>query len=711
MIIRTVKYHKKDILYCILINIYVLFMVFFLIGKDNIFGASIDWGTQHTVIADYFRQYFYKYHQLIPDFIYELGAGENPYNMAYYGLLNPIILISYFMPFVSMTDYIMVASVIEIMLCVILIYIFIKKHIANADIAALATFIFSSAAPLIYHSHKQIMFVNYMPFLLLALIGARQYIYQGRKSLLIISTFLSIMCSFLYAPANILVITIYCVYLWADRHNNMQADRVRIFLKDGLVYIGCMAISVAMSAVLIIPSLFTILETRGESVSNISLTELIIPDLSLNGLIYSAYGIGLGCIAVFALIYMAAQKNNRRLRILSVTVYFIIAVPAIRWLLNGTLYVRAKSLIPFLPLIVLFIAYYIYDLWNGCSKKRIIISCILSSMTVLYGCYTQIYKDAGSVKIELAAIIICIVLCIFCIRRKNAAKVIMSIVLIISSATICYSVNSSIGLLTKKEKNDIYLHSKTVLTDKISELVSCENLPYKTFVRSSMEYGTVWGVNRYYNEDFLSIGIYTSTSNNEYRNLLLKELSVSQPSANGFNINSEENYLLENFLGVRYIITNNKISEAYNYICNENNLVLCENKNALPIGYGTGNVMSLNEYEGLAPQDKLAALQQYIVADVEKEYVYQSPYSKTYITLPFERNADGSYHVSLEEDTTINIENDLSGKVFILHLKIAEAQSNVITISANGIRNRLSSKSSIYPNENYDFYYVLTSYK
>ena len=33
-----------------------------------------------------------------------LGGGQNIYNFAYYGLYNPVILLSYALPFVKMGD-------------------------------------------------------------------------------------------------------------------------------------------------------------------------------------------------------------------------------------------------------------------------------------------------------------------------------------------------------------------------------------------------------------------------------------------------------------------------------------------------------------------------------------------------------------------------------------------------------------------------------
>ena len=76
-------------------------------GGKMLWGSKVDWQAQHTVIPEYFRQLFYDTGDIFPSFAPNLGAGENIYDFAYYGLYNPLILISYLLPFVQMADYIM----------------------------------------------------------------------------------------------------------------------------------------------------------------------------------------------------------------------------------------------------------------------------------------------------------------------------------------------------------------------------------------------------------------------------------------------------------------------------------------------------------------------------------------------------------------------------------------------------------------------------
>ena len=95
--------YKNIALILFLIIIYVLCITNFL---NSFYGSTVDWDCQHFSIPDYFRKLFYETGNLIPNFAFNLGNGQNIFYYSYYGLLNPIILFSYFLPFVKMVDYI-----------------------------------------------------------------------------------------------------------------------------------------------------------------------------------------------------------------------------------------------------------------------------------------------------------------------------------------------------------------------------------------------------------------------------------------------------------------------------------------------------------------------------------------------------------------------------------------------------------------------------
>lgn len=96
--------------------------------RSGVFGAKVDWISQHSVLPDYFRQQFYDTGNLFPEFAANIGGGQNIYNFAYYGLYNPVLLPSYLLPFVKISDYMMAVQLLCLIASVILMYEWLRKE-------------------------------------------------------------------------------------------------------------------------------------------------------------------------------------------------------------------------------------------------------------------------------------------------------------------------------------------------------------------------------------------------------------------------------------------------------------------------------------------------------------------------------------------------------------------------------------------------------
>lgn len=89
---------------------------------------KVDWISQHSVFPDYFRQQFYDTGDFFPEFAAGIGGGQNIYNFAYYGLYSPVFLLSYLLPFVKMSDYLIAASFTCLASAVVLLYFWLIKE-------------------------------------------------------------------------------------------------------------------------------------------------------------------------------------------------------------------------------------------------------------------------------------------------------------------------------------------------------------------------------------------------------------------------------------------------------------------------------------------------------------------------------------------------------------------------------------------------------
>ena len=106
------KLEKKDYLLIGTLFIPMVTLIIYLYCKGYIFGSNIDWANQHIVLPEYFRNLFYSSGKIIPSFAFNLGMGQNIFNYSYYGLLSPIILLSYLLPFIPMYIYMPAISII-----------------------------------------------------------------------------------------------------------------------------------------------------------------------------------------------------------------------------------------------------------------------------------------------------------------------------------------------------------------------------------------------------------------------------------------------------------------------------------------------------------------------------------------------------------------------------------------------------------------------
>ena len=120
---------KRDYINVIVLMLVFLLIVFTITGKSYLYGSTLDWNSQHYNFMEYFRILFYKTKDIFPDFAFNIGAGQNIYNFSYYGLLNPIFLVSYFLPFISMQTYLIIAIIIDVLLSIYLMYYFLHHLI------------------------------------------------------------------------------------------------------------------------------------------------------------------------------------------------------------------------------------------------------------------------------------------------------------------------------------------------------------------------------------------------------------------------------------------------------------------------------------------------------------------------------------------------------------------------------------------------------
>lgn len=617
------------------------------------FGSSMDYLTQHIVFPDYLREMFYKTGKIIPSFMTHIGAGENVFNIAYYGLLNPIILVSYLLPFVKMLDYIVVTNIILFTVSSLLFYKFVGKF----KNPLFLTLLFMLSGPIVFQFHRHFMFVNYMLFLILAFINIDKKKYLR----LIIDLFFIIMISFYYSIPSILCIIIYYVYV------NFEKFDFKKFLK----FIGYIFISILMSGILLIPTFCSIISTRsGGLFIDFS---LLIPNINLDNILYGGYSVGLTSICFISFIYLLFSKKKNNL-FLFISLSVICFIPLVLYLLNGGLYVRAKALIPFLPIFIYIIGLFIDSLDDKFNLFEFLILVLFINFIVILRYRVLVYY------VDLAFVLLLLFL-----YKKFGKKFILYVPIVCLSLVTCVVYNMSESHFSRSYYDS--LNGKYISTSyRVSSLNSDSiNISNGNLISS----------------------IYSSTINRNYSSLYHDLFKINNSTINGMSLNGTSNPLFNRYMGVKYVYSDIELGFPYNRVADG----LYE-LDVLPIGYVNSKCVNKEYFDSLEYPFYLDVLSNYVVLDdcsnkpVSK--ISQVDLDYDYILGSNSHISDGKLYVSSDDVIRVSINNDLDGKLLFIDILDQEEQDDSIIMSINGMSNLLTKRGWLYPNNNNDFNFIVS---
>ena len=382
--------------------------------RGEFFGYGSDWLSQHLPLAETLRSAMLDSGRLLPLYLH-LGGGSSVYDFAYYGLLRPDVLLGCLFPQFGMEYLLAGYSLAGIVLGTNLLFWWLRRRLRSEPSGARAaafTAVLYAAATCLFHAHNQLMFVNYLPFLILTLIGIDRMAEQGKGAWLVTSGLsLVYLHSFYYSISCLAVCGIYAIDwvrgmrgacraiadmrctsepIGAMRGDHAQAQvcdlrgtregecptcagklrrsesgtkcekRAKSFV---LRLAGCVCLSIGLCAVLLLPTGLDILS--GSKDGGVFAAQLKLLDLTLEGMLYTPYGMGLTLISLYCLLTALAQRKTR---FFAICMLAIVTIPAVSLLLNGLLYARGKILIPFLLPMLLLCAQVLCGFLQGSEK-------------------------------------------------------------------------------------------------------------------------------------------------------------------------------------------------------------------------------------------------------------------------------------------------------------------------------------------------------
>ena len=718
------------------VSLILLFIILItaVIPDGYVYGSNTDWLSQHVTLAETIRNACLEQHTLLPSWI-GLGGGSNGYQFAYYGFLRPDILIGCLLPQIPMVD-IIIGYMTAVYLCsVLLVYIWLRSERISPLLAWLGSMLFMTAGCL-FHMHRQIIFVNYLPFMLLAFLCIRKQRYKWLPLCLL----LICLSSFYFS------ISAFAAVGWYWYRTEGKRFWRGSFLKR---YIPAAALAAAMAAALLLPTALVLLEHSrlGTDAGLLKLLELFGPNPVFNNILFNEYGMGLTLICFYAILAGLKIKNFRKDSIL----FLMFGMFGIfSYVLNGTLYTRPKILIPFMPLVILHCVRYAEICRKTAGPVRVPEpDSRYPEQAPIYGMQLPpLWPFAVMLPVSLLwfsqeqfpwillelAILFCLCLAIR-LRQKYARP---SFAAVSGWLTAVLLLISPVGMYLTTAGSEDWVKESEIspgfTADELSQ-VQFDPLYHFDSLLSPLVDGNE--LNTFLHRSTM----YSSVTNGEYSELYYDTLMTPVRINNRVALLTSDNPFMLNLLGVRYLeTTDGHIPAGYETILKSGKNVIVENPDVLPSVYFTDDTVSQEWFDTLDPLQKLDIItRKTVVEDSSREGSQDSstgssqsssqnaaaggsvgnnmrPYSpelsQTDLPEGLDINrTDSGWEIRAEKECTLtlDIENPQPGGIVLCQFEVENLTTQAVVIDINNIRNKLSGMFAPYPNGNDQFHYQFSA--
>lgn len=629
---------KRDKFYITIL--FILPILFVLcVSTYSMYGSKLDWLSQHVSLADYFRQT----KQLLPDNFANLQGQTNAFSFSYYGLLRPDVLISYLFPNVQTSFFIISYATLLWSSTGVLCYYWLRNKGYKDSIS-----FFSSAccicANCFFQSHRQIMFVEILPFLFLSLI----LIDKNKRQWISLCICMALFHNYFYTPGMILILLLYDY----DQNKTMKDLMVPIVL------------GVGFGAVLWLPTGYLILNNH-KSVVQTNLFNLLLPNLTLKGLVYDSYGCGLTVISWIALFQGIQFEKTRKLSILLI---FMFIFPIFSYILNGTLYARTKILVLCLPLVLMILSHWLQE--RKLNKGLLVLASLFLCTETMF----------------LGLLVALIFIGYYFMDKKECLMIYALVPMVVFTG------------LNYNQCLDSKLYYSMFSKDK-QELIQRNDLKQRTADLDQ----TGYSVNHIYDLKEVKASSYTSTSNSLYNNFVYDIIKSPISQSNRTIITDSENYLYLSMMGIQNVLSKDSNLYGYKEVDSKGKYKLLKNKNVFPMVYVTSDTLSESEFDKLFYPYNLDTIYNRTIVNGETSNDYASK-------MKLIKNLDQSILIQNKKKTKkiIPIDFDAKNKLICIDFDIKNYTNKKVFISINGMKNTLSKKHSVYPNGNKHFTYILS---
>ena len=599
----------------------------------------------------------------------------------------------------------MAVSITGLTASVLLFYYWLKSRKTDTGTAFILSLMFLLAGPMIGQYSGQIMFVDYMPFLCLALIGVDRYFKQEKSGLFTVSVFLMIMTSFYFSIGGMLSLVLYGLHRYFEQREGNRVT-VRSFLRDGLCFVRSMILAVLMSGFFLVPTALALTGGRSKE-QNTSFASFFIPQITVERFSYSIYGIGLTTLVITVLLTGLLYRKVYE-KVLTYGCVIVLVIPVFAYLLNGGLYIRDKVFIPFLPLLCYLISIYL----EKCRKRELsfiagMIPYIITTIFVYMARNQFVSKGIGESiwKVLLAESILFLICYVLYCALKRYHKETKEILMLALPSVICLAVTMNTFYQMKPDRYVSRKLYRDVVEEQnrqaVKEALKDDDGYYRTEQMGSDDENAA-DLNRIWDVEQNITSIYSSAYNPDYQTFRQKTFGLEEPFRNGMMQSVSKNPVFQRMMGVRYIVSDSDVP-GYTLVKKCGTTGIYQNKDAAPVMYATDRVMTEEEYKKLTfPYNQTAFLEYAVVGEhtESSDQNIMTAYEPVSLKMANNRTTGGAEQKTMQQEG--------QKQILFLRFRVDNAHPNKdVAVWINGIRNKLSAKDHVYYNENKIFTYAV----
>ena len=614
----------------------------FIINKKSLIINSDGW-RQHFAAFVYFGKYgrevlktlFVTHKLVLPQWDFSIGLGSDILTtLHFYVIGDPLDLLSIACPAKYAAYLYSFLSLFRLYLAGLSFgaFCFVKKqsHITSVTVGSLV-YVFTLFGMFIVSHHP--FFALPMIFLPLLLLGAEQIMAGKRPYLFIVTVFLAAISNFYFFYMLALFTAIYTLCALICRYRHRAKEAFGAFFKIA----GSAILGVILSAIILLPVILAFIGDGRSSESYVHtwiyntdyyrnfLSSMITTQTKTGYLTYLGYNaVALPAVCV---LFFTKNKNWRPLRLIFLGATAMLLIPIFGWAFNGFSYMANRWVWAY----GMIIAYIVTVTWQELCKIStgkgfgIIGAIAVYSLAAVLLMKTLNHNIIFSVAIALLIVIACM------IGNKSSKKFVapvLAVILVFASfagnSAYFYSGHGESHIARYLSYGQVSKKIKRSAASKVKKAAKGDD----TFYRYS-------GGKIVYNESaYVGMNGTSFYWSMENKNLAEFVNETEQPVNAAYMFRGFNDSLAMNAItNVKYYVKNKKATLPYGFEKLKGKVY--QNKNALPLGYATDNVIKKSEYDKLSSLEKQQALLQGVVLDNVPSSMNTVTPTFTYKSVPY----------------------------------------------------------------------------